>query len=511
MNAELQSLFEKGVYEDISVDEMPEDKEPIPGKWVFDYKTDTTDAIVGHKARFVGKGFYQVAGVDYTETTSPTIQDATLRLLLQYAATWKLTIHQIDVKTAFLNGELIEEVYICPPPGLPLKGRVWRLNKALYGLKQAARAWYKKWTKVLFKIGLKPSNADPCLFVSATGKGPNPVMVGLYVDDALVFGTKDKCAEFVARVKAEFEIKDIGPIQSNAPSKFLGMELERKGGDMLGIVMKQEVYAKKIVQRFMPGCYPVSTPMVPGTQLTNEGEPLPEENEYAAIVGSLLYLSVKTRPDISHAVGVLSRFMSCPRVPHLKAAKQVVRYIAKDPAAGIFFHGRRLQDKREAHLLVETYTDADFAGDLVMRKSTSGLLCKANGAPIIWRSKLQTIIAQSTAEAEFVSASMAVKEVLWLHKMLWVLGIPRQSIHLMCDNESALKLMQTDGNRVCARSKHIDLQYWFIVDHIMKKDIVAKFIASKDMLADCFTKPYTGPAAQANLSRIGMCAGMRDD
>jgi hypothetical protein len=289
------------------------------------------------------------------------------------------------------------------------------------------------------------------------------------------------------------------------------MELERKGGDMLGIVMKQEVYAKKIVQRFMPGCYPVSTPMVPGTQLTNEGEPLPEENEYAAIVGSLLYLSVKTRPDISHAVGVLSRFMSCPRVPHLKAAKQVVRYIAKDPAAGIFLHGRRLQDKREAHLLVETYTDADFAGDLVMRKSTSGLLCKANGAPIIWRSKLQTIIAQSTAEAEFVSASMAVKEVLWLHKMLWVLGIPRQSIHLMCDNESALKLMQTDGNRVCARSKHIDLQYWFIVDHIMKKDIVAKFIASKDMLADCFTKPYTGPAAQANLSRIGMCAGMRDD
>jgi hypothetical protein len=210
-------------------------------------------------------------------------------------------------------------------------------------------------------------------------------------------------------------------------------------------------------------------------------------------------------------VGMLSRFMSCPKVPHLKAAKQVVRYIAKDPAAGIFFHGRRLQNNRQAYLSVTAYTDADFAGDLVMRKSTSGLLCKANGAPVIWRSKLQTIIAQSTAEAEFVAASMAVKEILWLHKLLWVLCIPRQSIHLMCDNESALKLMQTECNRVSARSKHIDLQYWFIVDHVMKKDIVAKFIASKDMLADSFTKPYSGPAVQMNLPRIWMCAGMKDD
>jgi hypothetical protein len=208
---------------------------------------------------------------------------------------------------------------------------------------------------------------------------------------------------------------------------------------------------------------------------------------------------------------VLSRFMSCPKVPHLKAAKQVVRYIAKDPAAGIFFHGRRLQDNRQAHLSVTVYTDADFAGDLVMRKSTSGLLCKVNGAPVIWRSKLQTIVAQSTAEAEFVSASMAVREILWLHKLLWVLSTQRQSIPLLCDNESALRLMDTEHNKVCARSKHIDLQYWFIVDHIMKKDIVAKFVASNDMLADCFTKPYSGPACQMNLSRIGMCCGMKGD
>jgi hypothetical protein len=362
---------------------------------------------------------------------------------------------------------------------------------------------------VLLRIGLKPSEADPCLFTS--GQGPHPVMVGLYVDDALVFGTTIRCAELVAKIQTEFEIKDIGPLQPGVPSKFLGMELERRGGDVLGIVMKQEVYAKSIVQKFMPGCNPVSTPMVPGTQLTNEGEPLPEENDYAAIVGSLLYLSVKTRPDIAYAVGVLARFMSCPKIPHLKAAKHVVRYIAQDPAAGIFFYGRRLTEKRQAYLSVSAYTDADFAGDQIMRKSTSGLLCTANGAPVIWRSKLQTIVAQSTAEAEFVSAAMAVKEILWLRKLLWVLRVPRIPINLNCDNESALRLMQTECNKVCARSKHIDLQYWFIVDHIMKEDFVAKFLASKDMLADSFTKPYSGPATQMNLSRIGMCSGMKDD
>jgi hypothetical protein len=125
---------------------VPEGKQPIPSKWVCDYKTEATDAAVGHKARCVGKGFYQIEGVDYAETSSPTIEDATLRLLLQYAATRKLTIHQLDVKTAFFNGELVEDVYITPPPGLPIPMRVWRLNKALYGLKQATRAWYKKWT-----------------------------------------------------------------------------------------------------------------------------------------------------------------------------------------------------------------------------------------------------------------------------------------------------------------------------------------------------------------------------
>jgi hypothetical protein len=269
--------------------------------------------------------------------------------------------------------------------------------------------------------------------------------------------------------------------------------------------LKQERYANEVVSKFLPKKTTVATPMSPGTVLCHEGEPLPEDNAYAAIVGSLLYLAVKTRPDIAHAVGVLARFMSCPRVPHLKTAINVLRYVARDPGAGIKFCG--CTGKKKPVFAVAAYSDADFGGDLVMRKSTSGLLCVVNGAPVLWKSKLQSVVAQSTAEAEFVAASMAVKEVLWLHKLLHVLMIPRQTITLFCDNESALRTMSGAKYAMPGRVKHIDVQYWGICDHVMKGNVLPKYIASEEMLADCFTKPYSGPAAKANMLRIGMCVG----
>jgi hypothetical protein len=152
-DAELRSLCEKGVYEEKLVSEVPEGCVPIPAKWVYDYKTDHLDRTVGYKVRCVAKGFHQTPGVDFGDTYAPTIQDSTLRLLLQYAAEWTLSINQTDVKIAFLNGDLVEEVYILPPPGLPMKGNVWRLNRALYGLKQAANAWYGKSTAVMLELG----------------------------------------------------------------------------------------------------------------------------------------------------------------------------------------------------------------------------------------------------------------------------------------------------------------------------------------------------------------------
>jgi hypothetical protein len=331
VNAELQSLFEKGVYDDIPREEVPEGKQLIPSKWVFDYKTDVKNDVIGHKCRLVAKGFHQSPGVDFAETYAPTMQDSTLRLLLQYAAEWKLSIQQIDVKTAFLNGELVEEVYILPPPGLPLKGRAWRLRRALYGLKQAALAWYEKWTKVMLSLGFKPSEADPCLFTGSMAG--SRLLIGLYVDDALMVGKLEAIQAMILKLKNEFEIKDVGYLSPGVTLKFLGMELFRQGGEeKIGIVMCQERYALNMLNRFgMQNCKPVDSPMVPGTKLAHEGDVLPEDNEYAAIVGSLLYLATKTRPDISHAVGVLSRFMSCPRMPQFASSQARAEVHCEEP------------------------------------------------------------------------------------------------------------------------------------------------------------------------------------
>jgi hypothetical protein len=357
----------------------------------------------------------------------------------------------------------------------------------------------------MLELGLKPADADPCLFTK--GEGKDAVRIELYVDDALIFGGFDRVCKLVEAIAAKFEIKDVGVLTPLAAFKFLGMELLRTSEPTLGIILKQERYARQLLDRFgMKDCKPVSCPMVTGVKLDHEGDDLPEDNEYAAIVGSLLYLSVKTRPDISFAVGVLSRFMSCPKVPHMQAAKRVLRYIAKDPGAGIIFRGKALSDNQSPMLSCRLYSDSDYAADPIMRKSTSGMVFTVNGAPIMWKSKLQTIVALSTCEAEFVAAAAAVREGLWLQKVIHAVIGKSQSLDLFCDNESALSLLSSATSKVTGRTKHIDVQFWFVLDHIMKGSMVPRFIRSEDMLADGFTKPYSGPANDANVGRLGMYA-----
>jgi hypothetical protein len=510
-NAELRSFCEKGVYDEIPLSEVPDGRTLIPSKWVYDYKTDHQNQINGYKVRCVAQGFRQTPGIDFDETYAPTMQDGTLRFLLAYAAKYKLAINQIDVKTAFLNGELVEEVYILPPPGLQLKGKAWRLNKSLYGLKQSALKWYEKWTSVMLSLGLTPSEADPCLFIG--GVGEKKVRVGLYVDDALLFGSSSAVEAMVKALAKEFEIKDLGLLNSTEPFKFLGMELRRQVQPQLGLFLSQQRYAEVVLEKFgMKDCKPVATPMVPGVKLDHTGEELQDEkNDYAAIVGSLLYLAVKTRPDIAHAVGVLSRFMSCPRLPHLQAAKRVLRYIAGAPGAGLWFRGHALGKDPHTPLCTVMYHDADFAGDPIMRKSTSGLLFTVNGAPVMWRSKLQSIVAQSTCEAEFVAAAGAVREGLWLQKLFASITGYWKPIRLCCDNESALALLRSSFPKVTGRTKHIELQFWFVLDHIMKGDMVPEFVSTEKMLADGFTKPYSGTATGENMKRIGMRSGAAED
>jgi hypothetical protein len=401
MQEELTALWEKGVYEWV---DMPTHKRVLPAKWVYKIKRDKKGAIEKYKARLVAKGFLQKPGVDYGEVFAPASSLVTLRLLLSIAAEKDYDVHQLDVKTAFLNGDLEEEVYLQPPEGYEDKqGRVWLLKKALYGLKQAAQAWHKKLKDSLVKVGLHPSESDPCLFIGQFNDG-HAVYLLIHVDDALIVGSSAAVREVKSKFSSLFEVRDLGEAVF-----FLGLEIVRNrtaGTLWLG----QSQYAEKKLEQFgMRDCNPRVTPLEVNQQLGPDGETLPSNMPYSEVVGSLLYLAVCTRPDMSHSVGMLSRFVSAPKLEHWHALKGVLRYLRGTSKLGLMF-------RPGAGLI--GYTDSDYAGDLVKRRSTSGYVFMNAGAAVLWGSKLQTTVAVSTCEAELIAGARAIKEALWLRKLI---------------------------------------------------------------------------------------------
>jgi hypothetical protein len=293
MIEELTALDEKNVYEWA---ELPLGRKALPSRWVFKIKRTQTGAIEKYKSRVVTKGFHQKEGVDYTEVFAPGSSQVTLRMLLSIAAKQDLEVHQLDVKTAFLNGDLAEEVYLTPPPGVKgPQGKVWRLRKALYGLKQAAQAWHAKLQSSLSTVGFMVSLADPCLYiVSFDGKR---VYLLVHVDDVLIVGH----APGVVHVKKEFsklfDVRDLGDA-----AVFLGLQIVRdraQGKLWLG----QSKYIADVLQTYnMQDSVPRISPLDANQQFSADGDVLADSVQYSGGVGSLLYLAVCTRPDISHAV-----------------------------------------------------------------------------------------------------------------------------------------------------------------------------------------------------------------
>jgi hypothetical protein len=306
MQEELTALWEKGVYEWVDV---PTHKRVLPAKWVYKIKRDKKGAIGKYKARLVAKGILQKPGVDYGEVFAPASSLVTLRLLLSIAAEKDCDVRQLDVKTAFLNGDLEEEVYLQPPEGYEDKqGRVWLLKKALYSLQQAAQAWHKKLKDSLVKVGLHPSESDPCLIIEQFNDGC-AVYVLIHVDDALIVGSSAAVREVKSKFSSLFEVRDLGE-----EVFFLGLEIlrDRTAGTLW---LGQSQYAEKKLEQFgMRDCNSRVTPLEVNQQLGPDGETLQSNMPYSEVVGSLLYLAVCTRPDMSHSVGMLSRFVSVPKL-----------------------------------------------------------------------------------------------------------------------------------------------------------------------------------------------------
>lgn len=443
MEEELDQLRKNKTWELIPASQMEPGHRALGGKWVYRVKRDVDGNIARFKARWVVKGYLQQYGVDFDQKFAAVVKPMAFRVLFAIAAFYDLDIDQMDVKTAFLYGLIDQLVYVEIPKGTESESNrnmVCKLLKALYGLKQSPRLWYEVLsTFLLEKLGLKRINADHSIFV--TEAGLNGPIVSTFVDDIKIMGPK--ASGMIERVKAEltsaFSMADMGPI-----SFYLGLKVERNRQEKTN-KLSQPAYIDKILNTFhLDKAHPVNTPMKEGTPLEQrpeaDGEASSSERErYQGMTGSLMFSMVETRPDIAFAISIASRFAKNPSRQHTEALKTILRYMRGSRKRGITYGGH---DK----LLVEGYSDSDWAGDKESRKSTSGFIFMLNGGPVSWCSKRQPTVALSSTEAEYIALTLAAKEATWLRLLLTELG-------LLQPNEQHALIKVSEGN-TCARKIH---------------------------------------------------------
>ena len=484
---EVKSLLGANTY---SLERLPPGFKALPCKWVFTVKRDAHGNIERYKARLVVKGFLQREGIDYTEVFAPVSKHATLRALMATVAVNDLILKQLDVKTAFLNGDLEETIYMRQPPGYEEGGVgiACRLRKSLYGLKQAPRAWNTKLNKELITMGFNPSNADPSLYSRHDKNGT--IFVLVYVDDILVAGKDTTSVDTVIQAfQALFDVRDLGEADF-----FLGMDIHR---DRTNKTLKigQHRLVSELVDKYGLGeCKGKTIPLSPSSKLTKTGEPLDRDKfGYSELIGSLLYISVCTRPDIAQAVGALTRYMAHPTVTHWQAAKGVVRYLACTIDFGIMYG-------ISGNTGLKAFTDSDFAGDPDTRRSTTGNIFTLHGGAISWSSRLQKTVAVSTTEAEYMASAAAVKEALWLRGLLADFNFKMDAIKIYGDNQAAIHLLKNAN--ASARSKHIDVVHHFARERVMRNEVTFEYLPTHLMIADCMTKAV--PESKFLFCRNGM-------
>ncbi|KAI4365602.1 hypothetical protein MLD38_021570 [Melastoma candidum] len=410
-----------------SDEERPKDRSVVGTKWVFRNKLDESGSVVRNKARLVAKGYSQSKGIDYDETYAPVARLEAIRLLLAYACYNDFKLFQMDVKSAFLNGEIKEEVYVDQPPGFedPKKDdHVYKLDKALYGLKQAPRAWYERLSQFLIEKGYRKGKVDTTLFLKK--HGIELLIVQIYVDD-IIFGSTNNtlCNEFAELMKGEFEMSMMGEL-----TFFLGLQIRQTSE---GTFIHQEKYTKQLLKKY---------------ELTNS--------------------------------------------KHLSTPMSTNAIVEKDESG-----------KDADPSLYRRYSDADFAGCKIDRKSTYGT-CQLLGDMLIsWHSKKQASVALSTAEAEYVAAASCCAQLLWMRQQLEDYGFKFDNIPIRCDNTSAINLTKNPVQH--SRSKHIEPRHHFIRDHVQNGSIVVEYVSTETQLCDIFTKPLKFEKFSKLRMELGIC------
>lgn len=472
IDIEHKSLIKNGTW---TVCDLPENRKPITNKWVFKLKRKADGCVDKYKARLVARGFSQKFGFDYSETYAPVAKLVTLKCLLAIANQNDLQIHQMDVKSAFLNGDLTEEIYMELPDGFKQKKKVCKLNKALYGLKQASRAWNEKFNKFMIHIGFKQCATDQCLYVKK--QNGKLVYVLLYVDDILVFCSDMKIIDTIKQLLSkEFEMTDMGKV-----STFLGMHIQQdieKGT----IVLSQSKYLEKVLQKFnMQDCKPKATPMEKGLHLEPGDANNCSNHPYRELIGCLIYATVTTRPDLCAATGYFRQFQSFFNENHFNHAKHILRYIRGTLDLKLVYR------KQNAANTLVGYSDSDWGGDQNDRKSTSGYVFKLFGNTVSWACRKQPTVSLSSTEAAYIALTEAICESKWIRKLLVELGIEcALPVTIFEDNQSCIKIAEEPKER--KRMKHLDINYHFIRDVIAKGEIKVEFKPTDEQVADIMTK-----------------------
>ena len=485
---EMAALHSNGTW-DLVV--LPSGKSTVGCRWVYAVKVGPDGQVDRLKARLVAKGYTQVYGSDYGDTFSPVAKIASVRLLLSMAAMCSWPLYQLDIKNAFLHGDLAEEVYMEQPPGFVAQGEsglVCRLRRSLYGLKQSPRAWFSRFSSVVQEFGMLRSTADHSVFYHHNSLGQCIYLV-VYVDDIVITGSdQDGIQKLKQHLFTHFQTKDLGKLKY-----FLGIEIAQSSS---GVVLSQRKYALDILEETgMLDCKPVDTPMDPNVKLVpGQGEPLGDPGRYRRLVGKLNYLTI-TRPDISFPVSVVSQFLQSPCDSHWDAVIRILRYIKSTPGQGVLYENR-------GHTQVVGYTDADWAGSPTDRRSTSGYCVFIGGNLISWKSKKQDVVARSSAEAEYRAMALATCELIWLRHLLRELRFGKdEQMKLICDNQAALHIASNPVFH--ERTKHIEVDCHFIREKIASGCVATSFVNSNDQLADIFTKSLRGPRIKYICNKLG--------
>lgn len=471
---------------------------------MFKTKYGPNGEITRYKARLVVRGFSQKPGEDYSETFAPVAKFTTMRMLLALAAHSDLQLQQMDVKTAFLNGVITESVYMCQPEGYTIKGKenkVCKLNKGIYGLKQSGCKWYERLDECLTSLGFTKSESDPSLYTMRRSDGTYLILL-VYVDDLPLASNSARLMITVKNLLAkQFEMSDLGE-----PTWILGVKIIRN--KQTGTIqLNQSRYIIDILKRFkMEECHPCSTPLSVGVKLEKAPQPetlsLEQRQEvekipYKQAVGSLIYLTCLTRPDIAFPVHLVSQFLSAYGPEHWIQVKRIVRYIKGTIDYAITY-------KREAKpLTLLGYSDSDWAADPISRRSMGAYVFKMASAPVSWSCKKNQSICLSSTEAEYKAISSAAREAIWCRRCFAEIGQKqKEPTILYCNNMGAIALSNNPVYH--ARTKHIGVYHHFIRDTIAAGEIDLKYIKTENNQADILTKNLPAEAQIRHSRNLGL-------